>query len=39
MNGLVSNTFSLEQKYGFKFEKKLRFDIYRDNFWGHIAQP
>ncbi len=52
MNGLVSKTFTLEQKYGFKLErnKDLTFIViiididwyennYRDNFWGHIAQP
>ncbi len=52
MNGLVSKTFTLEQKSGFKLErnKDLTFIViiididwyennYRDNFFGHIAQP
>ncbi len=52
INGLVSKTFTLEQKSGFKLErnKDLTFIViiididwyennYRDNFFGHIAQP
>ncbi len=52
MNGLVSTTFTLEKKTGFKLERNkdltcivIIVDIdwyeknYRDNFWGHIAQP
>ncbi len=50
MNGLVSTTFNLEQNAGFKLErnKDLTFIViiidideknYRDNFFGHIAQP
>ncbi len=48
MNGLVSTTFTLEQKSVFKFERNKDFIIididwyeknYRDNSLGHIAHP